>query len=204
MLEAAAVFFATAIYGALHSLLAASRFKQWVLARFGPPARRAYRLAYNAVALISFMPVLALLALYPGEVLYRIALPWAALALAGQVAAMVLLAIGLLQTDPLSFLGFRQLVAGDRSQPPSLTVTGLYRWMRHPLYTAGLLLIWLTPVMTTAVLGLNLALTAYIALGYRLEERRLVAEFGPAYIAYQARVPALVPRRRPLAKPETG
>lgn len=204
MLEAAAAFFATAAYGALHSLLAASRFKQWALARFGPSAKRAYRLAYNAVALISFMPVLALLALYPGQVLYRISLPWTALALAGQVAAMVLLAIGLLQTDPLSFLGFRQLVAADRSEPPSLTVTGLYRWVRHPLYTAGLMLIWLTPVMTTGILGLNLALTAYIALGYRLEERRLVAEFGPAYIAYQARVPALLPRWKRLSKPETG
>ena len=66
--------------------------------------------------------------------------------------------------------------------------------MRHPLYTAGLVLIWLTPVMTSGVLGLNLALSLYIAIGYRLEERRLVAEFGVAYLDYQARVPALFPR----------
>jgi protein-S-isoprenylcysteine O-methyltransferase Ste14 len=204
MLEAAAIFLAMAAYGALHSLLAASGPKRWALARFGPRANRAYRLTYNAVALVSFMPVLALLAWYPGEVLYRIALPWLALALAGQGVSMVLLAIGLLQTDTLSFLGFRQLADGESSVPPSLTVTGLYRWVRHPLYTAGLVLIWLTPVMTTGVLALNLALTGYIALGYRLEERRLVAEFGRAYVEYQARVPALIPRLPPASMSKAG
>jgi len=194
MLEAAAIFLATAAYGALHSLLAARGAKQWALARFGPRANRAYRLVYNTVAVVSFIPVFALLIWYPGEVLYQIRLPWLALALAGQGASMVLLAVGLLQTDTLSFLGFRQLASGDSSGPSSLIVGGLYRWVRHPLYTAGLMLIWLTPVMTTSILALNLALTGYIALGYRLEERRLVAEFGPAYIEYQARVPALIPR----------
>jgi protein-S-isoprenylcysteine O-methyltransferase Ste14 len=204
MLEAAAILVATSAYGALHSLLAASGAKQWAMARFGPRATRAYRLVYNAVALVTFFPVLALLVRYPGEILYRISLPWLALALAGQVAALVLLTIGLLQTNTLSFLGLRQLVAGESPTPPSLTITGLYRWVRHPLYTAGLVLIWLAPVMTTAMLGLNLALTAYIALGYRLEERRLVAEFGPAYLAYQSRVPALLPCWRPLSEPKTG
>jgi len=204
MLEAAAILLATAAYGVLHSLLAASGTKQWALARFGPRAKRAYRLVYDAVALVSFIPVLALLARYPGEVLYRLSLPWSALARAGHGAAMVLLAVGLLQTDTLSFLGIRQLVAGESSTPPTLIVNGLYRWVRHPLYTAGLVLIWLTPVMTTGVLALNLALTAYITIGYRLEERRLVAEFGPAYVDYQARVPALVPRWNPLSKPKTG
>jgi protein-S-isoprenylcysteine O-methyltransferase Ste14 len=200
MLEAAALFLATTAYGALHSLLAASGVKQWARARFGRAAR-AYRLVYNAVALISFAPVFALLALYPGEILYRIPLPWSALALAGQGAAVVLLVVGLLQTDTLSFLGFRQLAGGEDSEPPSLIVHGLYRWVRHPLYTAGLVLLWLTPLMTTGVLGLNLALTGYIVIGYRLEERRLVQEFGAAYVDYQARVPALVPRWKPPSRP---
>jgi protein-S-isoprenylcysteine O-methyltransferase Ste14 len=196
MLEAAAIFVATAAYGIVHSLLATRGAKQWAHARLGSRAIRLYRLAYNAFALVSFLPVFLLLVRFPGTLLYQLPLPWSALALAGQAAAMVLLAIGLLQTDPLSFLGLRQLVAGDRSEPPSLTVTGLYRWVRHPLYTAGLVLIWLTPVMTIGVLALNLALTVYILIGYRFEERRLVAEFGQAYVAYQARVPALIPHLR--------
>lgn len=204
MLEAAAIFLATAAYGALHSLLAANGTKQWALARFGPGARRAYRLVYNAIAIVTFLPVTLLLVLFPGSLLYRMEFPWSALALLGQAVSLLLLAIGLLQTDPSGFLGLRQLSGSLPSVPVRLSVTGLYRWVRHPLYTAGLVLIWLTPVMTTGVLALNLALTAYIVLGYRLEERRLVEELGPAYVEYQARVPALVPRWNLRSKPKTG
>jgi protein-S-isoprenylcysteine O-methyltransferase Ste14 len=75
-------------------------------------------------------------------------------------------------------------------------VKGLYRWVRHPLYTAGLLFLWLTPLMTTSILAFNLAMSAYIAIGSVFEERRLVTEFGPAYADYQRRVPRLIPGLR--------
>lgn len=194
MIEAAVVFLAVGLYGALHSLLATRAAKLRARARLGPRAYRFYRLAYNAFALASFVPVFLLLARFPGQVVYEIPWPWAALALAGQAACLLLLAIGLHQTDPLSFLGLRQLGEAEGSEPQPLRVMGLNRWVRHPLYSAGLLLIWLSPVMTTGVLALNLALTAYIAVGYRLEERRLLAMYGQAYAEYQVRVPALFPR----------
>lgn len=194
MLEGAAIFLAVGLYGALHSLLATRAVKLRARALLGPRAHRLYRLVYNAFALASFVPVFLLLALYPGQVVYEIPWPWAALLLAGQAACLLLLVVGLLQTDLLSFLGLRQLGEGEGSEPQPLRVVGLNRWVRHPLYSAGLLLIWLSPVMTTGVLALNLALTAYIAVGYRLEECRLHAMYGQAYAEYQARVPALLPR----------
>jgi protein-S-isoprenylcysteine O-methyltransferase Ste14 len=186
------------VYGAVHSLLASVGVKQWTRSRFGPRTDRFYRLAYNAFAVVSFVPVLALLAWLPGTRIYGLRLPWSALAVTGQAGALMLLAAGLLQTDPWSFLGLRQLAeATPPAGPAPLIVTGLYRWVRHPLYTAGLLLLWLTPVMTTSILAFNLALTLYILVGRRLEERRLAAEFGPAYAAYRRRVPALIPVRLP-------
>jgi protein-S-isoprenylcysteine O-methyltransferase Ste14 len=48
--------------------------------------------------------------------------------------------------------------------------------------------------MTSSLLALYLALTVYIVVGSRLEERRLLAEFGQAYGDYRAVVPALIPR----------
>ncbi len=93
---------------------------------------------------------------------------------------------------------------GAPAEPGTLIVTGLYRWVRHPLYTAGLLLIWLTPVMTTSILALNLSLTLYIIVGSRLEERRLLAEFGQAYADYQAAVPGLIPRPPRASIPRTS
>jgi methanethiol S-methyltransferase len=196
MLEPLAILAAVAAYGAVHSLMASFGVKRWVRARLGPVADRVYRLAYNAFAVVSFLPVLALLAWLPGALLYRLRLPWSVLAILGQGVALALLAIGLLQTDPWTFLGLRLMAEGTSTKPPSLTVTGLYRWVRHPLYTASLLFIWLTPVMTTSVLALNLALTGYILIGSRLEERRLGVEFGQAYAGYKARVPSLIPRRQ--------
>ena len=202
MLEPLAILGAVAAYGAVHSLVASFGVKRWVRARLGPVADRVYRLAYNAFAVASFLPVLALLAWLPGDPLYQLRLPWSALAILGQGVALALLAIGLRQTDPWTFLGLRQLMDRGPSEPPSLIVTGLYRWVRHPLYTAGLLFIWLTPVMTTSVLALNLALSAYILIGSRLEERRLGIESGQAYADYKARVPSLIPRPpRPVAAP---
>jgi hypothetical protein len=64
-----------------------------------------------------------------------------------------------------------------------LVVFGLYRWVRHPLYSWGLVLIWLTPHMTVNRLALFGALSFYLYVGTFFEERRLVAEFGDDYLS---------------------
>ncbi len=160
---------------------------------FGEVAARGYRLAFNLVSVVTLIPVLAVPGLDRGPLLYRIPWPWAALALAGQAASLVALGLGLLQTDPWHFLGLRQLAQGDAGEP-RLVVSGLYRWVRHPLYAAGLAFIWLTPWMTTSILALNVALTAYVYIGSTFEERRLVADYGEAYLAYARQIPRLIPR----------
>jgi len=193
MLDPLVVLLAVGAYSVVHSLLASLGVKRRVRARFGPGVDRVYRLGYNLFAIVSFLPVLAILAWRPGALIYRLDLPWAAVAIAGQLSALALLAVGVLQTDAWSFLGLRQLAQAGET-PPRLVVTGLYRWVRHPLYTAGLLLLWCSPMMTTSLLALYLALTVYVIIGSRLEERRLLAEFGPAYAEYRADVPALIPQ----------
>jgi protein-S-isoprenylcysteine O-methyltransferase Ste14 len=51
--------------------------------------------------------------------------------------------------------------------------------------------------MSESFLGLAVASTLYFVFGSRLEERRLAAEFGPAYTAYRQRVPWLLPGLKP-------
>lgn len=182
-----------AAYGALHSLLASRRAKDLARRAFGPAADRGYRLVYNIVATVTLLPVLAVPALDPGPVLYRIPWPWRGLTLAGQGLALLLLLLALRQTDTAAFLGLRQLA--DPEPPPSrLVVGGLYRWVRHPLYSAAMLFLWLTPVMTASLLALNLGLTVYFYIGSLFEERKLLAEFGPAYAEYRRQVPRFLPR----------
>jgi protein-S-isoprenylcysteine O-methyltransferase Ste14 len=153
---------------------------------------RFYRFGYNVFSVISFAPILLLMAVLPDQVLYRIPVPWIYLTLAGQFAAVVILVIGVLQTGALSFIGLRQLFEG-KEHTSQLITHGLYRWARHPLYTAGLLFIWLTPVMSQNTLVVIVAATVYIIIGAFFEERKLEREFGAAYAEYKAETPMLIP-----------
>jgi protein-S-isoprenylcysteine O-methyltransferase Ste14 len=187
------VFLAVLAWGLLHSILASLSAKKWARERMGPTAGRLYRLFFNLIAAITLLPVLALSFLLPDRVLYHIPFPWILLTLLVQALATLALLYGLLQTGARDFLGLAQLLRGQTVRPRELVRGGLYRWVRHPLYAAGLLLIWLTPVMTVNVLALNIGLTLYILIGIRYEERKLEAEFGADYAAYRRATPMLIP-----------
>jgi len=192
-LSSLVILFAVLVYGFVHSLLATVGTKTRVRRWFGPGSDRWYRLAFNLIGILTFLPILGLLALYPGETLYVIPTPWSYLTLTGQLLAIVALVIGLLQTGVWTFLGFEQLLVKSTDSSPPMVTSGLYRWVRHPLYTAGLVFIWLTPLMTANLLVLNLGLTIYLVVGAFYEERKLVREYGEQYLRYQEQVPMLVP-----------
>ena len=79
----------------------------------------------------------------------------------------------------------------------SLTTTGWYSLVRHPLYLGNYLL-WLGPSVATAVWWCPLMVTLIFWLYYErivmLEESFLRRTFGPAWLAWAERTPALVPR----------
>jgi protein-S-isoprenylcysteine O-methyltransferase Ste14 len=191
------ILLAVGLYGLVHSLLASLQMKAWTERRFGALYSRYYRLLFNFFAVVSLLPVLALLVLLPDQPLYRIPFPWAWIALAGQGLALLALVAGLKQTGAASFLGIEQLSWSASSPGSPFVEAGLYAWVRHPLYTAGLVFIWLTPVMTLNLLALYTGLTAYIAIGMYVEERKLLREFGSAYAEYRRRTPALFPLWKP-------
>ncbi len=193
MLGFAVTIVAVALYGGFHSWLASHGVKAWLRARWPGLTRRFYRLIYNAIAGVTLLPVLAVPAFFPGSNLYRINPPWVFLSMLLQAAGVLLIVVGLFQTGPMAFLGLSQL-AGGRTSEDSLVVSGVYRYLRHPLYTGGMLVIWLTPLMTSSVLALDLGLSLYLYIGSLFEERKLARTFGPAYSEYQARVPRFVPR----------
>lgn len=184
------------LYGLLHSILASRWAKSWAEQSFGPVARRVYRLVFNAIGLLTFLPVLLIPGIFPGQTIYQLSGIGLILATLGQAVAVFILILGLLQTDPWHFLGVRQIIHQTMDGEQGLVVSGLYRCVRHPLYLAGLLFIWLLPVMTTSIMVLNLSLSIYIYIGSIFEEKRLQTEFGSAYSEYRTRVPRLLPRFR--------
>lgn len=192
------ILFAVALYGGLHSVLAANSVKALAENWFGVrTARRYYRLFFVLVAVITFLPVLALAVLLPDQPIYAIPTPWVFLTLALQGMTVVGILLTVSQTGAARFLGIQQWLAydSDRNQPrpESLVVNGFYRWVRHPLYTFSFILLWFVPIMTWNILAVVLGLSAYMLIGIYFEERKLVEQFGSAYVDYRRRTPLLVP-----------
>lgn len=179
------------LWGFLHSLLASVGFKDLLRRTLGARFMKSYRLLYNIFAVFSFVPVLYLMVSLPDRSLYQVALPWRYLMLAGQGISAAFLLLSVLQTDILSFAGWRQFV--EEEKPGNLVTSGLYRFVRHPLYTFSLLILWLSPSMSVNTFIVYTALTVYVLVGIIFEERKLVREFGPAYADYRSATPMLLP-----------
>jgi len=178
-------------WGVVHSVTASLGFKDSLHRTLGARFMRLYRLLYNLFSVVSFAPILYLVAVLPTKSLYQTPVPWNYLMLAGQGVSAVLLLIAVLQTDTLSFVGLRQLFEDEKSG--RLVTKGFYRFMRHPLYTFGLLFLWLSPNVTVNSFILYVSLTIYILVRAYFEERKLLREFGREYAEYKSVTPMLIP-----------
>lgn len=183
---------AIALWGIVHSILASTFMKDMMRGMLGAGFMRLYRLAYNAFSVLTFLPIGYLMITLPDQPLYSVPVLWSYLMLAGQGLSVLLLMVGVLQTDTFSFIGVSQLFATEE-KPSRLVTNGLYKYMRHPLYTFGLLFIWLSPTVTVNSLTVYLAATVYILIGAFFEERKLLREFGQAYADYKKITPMLIP-----------
>ena len=182
------------IYFALHSVLATAWLKGAV-ARHYPAAARFYRLAYNQVSVWGFLLIIRYQSQLPEIRLFTPSGPVVALAWA-LLGSGVLVAVAALRGYDLGeFAGWAYVRHGAAAADVPLHTAGLNRLVRHPLYLGlllGLLGFWLlAPTATRLVfVGCNVA---YLLVGTRLEERKLLQRFGAAYARYQARVPQLLP-----------
>ena len=186
------LIFTISLWGILHSLLASLSVKNYLRRMLGDGFMKFYRLLYNTVAVVSIAPVLYLMVSLPNKTLYQIPAPWSDLMLAGQGLSVLFLFVAVLQTDLLSFAGLRQLIEEERTG--DLITSGLYRTIRHPLYTFSLLILWFSPKMTLNSFIVYVSLTLYVLIGIFFEERKLLREFGQAYAEYRSSTPMLLPR----------
>jgi protein-S-isoprenylcysteine O-methyltransferase Ste14 len=93
------------------------------------------------------------------------------------------------------FVGISQLrgaSSGGLATGGGIDSSGVLGVVRHPWYTAVVLLLWARDLDMAVLVG-NGVLTVYIFVGTLLEERKLVHEFGDAYRSYQERVSMFVP-----------
>ena len=115
---------------------------------------------------------------------------WSGLAIAG----VALLLFG----SAMWHLDAQYTPAHDSHLPSEIITTGPYRYIRHPIYTANLLLVSGMAVATGSLwIASNLViLVAYYVPTIRCEETAIRKRF-PEYRAYAARTGRFLPRTRP-------
>ena len=97
--------------------------------------------------------------------------------------------------DPFGTRAILDRLRGKKPKEMPLTISGPYRWVRHPLYFFVPVIMWSCPDLTFDRLLFNVLWTVWIYIGVFLEERDLVADFGEAYREYKRKVPMLIPWR---------
>ena len=154
-------------YAALHSLLAALAVKAWVTRRW-PAFAPYYRLAFNALAVVLLLPLAWATYAIPGEWLWRWTGPAAWLANGLALAALAGFAFSSGTYDMGEFLGLRpwREKRADAVEHEGFRISPLHRFVRHPWYALGLVLIW-TRDMNAPLLVSAGAITLY------LDRRRL-------------------------------
>lgn len=195
------------LFGILHSSMASKSFKEpWC--RFLGPLAGFERLIFNAVSIVAIEAVLAF-----GS--YNLAnspifqplgiIKW--LFILVQLAGVGVILWSFRAYDIWRFAGIKQVWAkykkrrvGD--EPMALSTP--HHFVRHPMYSGALLLLWFRP-MDEAVLITNLFASIYLLIGLRLEEGRLLVLYGSEYAEYRQTVPVLIPnpKRRWLPNQES-
>ena len=178
------------MFAMLHSFLAIPCIKERLM-RFTGLNPSTYRLGYNIISLLAFGWVMA--ADQHSAVLYEFSGITRYIFYSMQAALLVALASCLVNTGFISFLGLDILMKARDRGPQPLATKGWYGIVRHPLYLLSILFMFLNPVMTVRWLLLACMATLYFMIGALIEEKRLLKEYGEAYIRYREQVPFVVP-----------
>lgn len=186
-----------ALFGVQHSVMARAGFKRWWTTLVPQPVERSTYVLFSTIVLVAVMalwqPMTAQVWLVEAP-----AAVWALWALFALGWGVLLLSTFL--TDHFDLFGLRQVwlhLTGKAYTPVDFKARGLYRHMRHPLYSGFLLAFWATPDMTLGHLVLAAGFSAYIVIGTLLEERDLIAAFGEGYLGYARAMPRYLPRLTP-------
>jgi len=149
------------------------------------------RSAYTWIASLLFIAVCTWWQPVPG-VLYRLDYPWRVLAYVIQATAIALTFRASRALDAFDLAGVRQVqrAVAHAAPPPHvpLETTGLYGFVRHPLYFAWTVFVFAAPDMTGTRAVFAVVSSVYLVVAIPWEERDLIGTFGPAYESYRRKV----------------
>lgn len=181
------------LFAIQHSIMARPWFKT-ALGKYWPNAiERSLYVAMSALALYLlfrfWLPIPAVLWQVENPLLRN-----AIWGVAGLGWGTVLLSTFLI--DHFELFGLRQIWSDwkDRAMPSqTFRQPFFYKLVRHPIYTGFLMAFWATPDMSVGHLVFSLAMTLYIFIGIRYEEKDLLDNLGDAYEQYTREVGKVIP-----------
>lgn len=186
------------VYFVIHSLLASLWLKRMVRQK-RPQLMPAYRLIFNVLAVLLLIPLLWLAQQNSGPLIWQWTgiLGWLMNGLT--VTAILGFIWSLKSYDNGVFLGLTQWrnrhidnTNDNNNDPEQLSISTLHRFVRHPWYFFFLVVMWTQDLHATQLFTYTL-FTAYLIIGSRIEERKLIVHYGEAYRQYCQQVPGLFP-----------
>ncbi len=185
------------LWCALHSTLISTTITDYVKNRLGD-GFRFYRLFYNAVSLVTLIPLVTYSHVIRQTPVFRWEGPLMIVQVLLLAASIYLFVAGGKHYSWAQFLGIAQIrtrqADGSLSKGDSFVVSGIHRIIRHPWYLGGILIVWAQDLSVSTIL-INMVISLYFMIGTILEERKLVREFGDKYREYQGTVSMLLPWR---------
>ena len=188
----------------LHSLLL-TRFGAGILRRLAPK-RIGSSLATTTYAIIASVQVLLLFGLWTpsGTIWWRAEglTHWLATGLYAAAWLLLLKAIwdAGIQLQ-IGLTGWWAVLSDKVPEFPPMPTTGLFRFVRQPIYVAFALTLWTVPTWTPDQLIVALSLTTYCFAGPLLKEARFRRRFGERFAVYSRTVPYWMPwPRRPRVR----
>ena len=183
-------------YCALHSYLISIGFTNLML-RLLKSYYAFYRIFYVLLSLVLLVPLINYTARADTRIVLMYAYPWSIIRYVLVASAFVIFFWAFFfNYDSLSFFGIRQILNFGKTKKADssgiLKRNGLLGIVRHPMYFALILYLWCQTFRVMDIL-INTVLTIYVVIGTRLEEKKLLLEFGDAYAEYQRKVPMLIP-----------
>lgn len=183
-------------YCALHSFLISIRFTNY-LTRTLKNYYAFYRLFYIVISLVLLVWVINYSSQIDNEIIITYNPPWSVIRYVLMYGSLLMFFWAFFfNYDSLSFFGIRQILnfGKVKNTDPSSDIkrNGLLGIMRHPMYFTLIIYLW-CQTFKLADIVVNTVLTIYVIIGTLLEEKKLVLEFGDAYVKYQKEVPMLIP-----------
>lgn len=178
-------------FGVTHSVLAAGIVKRMAI-KMMKGSYKYYRFLYSILATVILVFVIDVHVSTPSVFIWQPPLIQEILSVGLMISGLAIM-IACTRKYFMDLSGIDAILGKIR--PLVLQTGGMHKYVRHPLYSGTLLFVW--SIFLYAPYWHNLiscvCITLYTLVGMYFEEKKLVVEYGEAYLVYQKMVPGLVP-----------